>query len=67
MFLENDIAELKNKYINLYNKFEQNNLIAMKFTKLADIILTTPIMYDANIINLNPNVSPVLNIHFINA
>lgn len=49
---ENEIAELRQKYIDLYDKFEQNKLIAMKCAKLADIILNVPETYDANIINV---------------
>lgn len=42
---------MKKNYIDLYNKFEQNKLIAMKSARLADIILKTPETLDANIIN----------------
>lgn len=66
MFVEEELAELENKYINLYKNFEQNKLIALKCTKLADIILTSPNVYDANLLtNLNSNVSLAINIDFI--
>lgn len=47
------MAESKQKYIDLYSKYEQNKLIAMKCAKLVDIILTIPETYDANIINVS--------------
>lgn len=49
---ECEVAELKQKYIHLYDKFEQDKLIAMKCAGLADIILRTPETWDANIINV---------------
>uniref|UniRef100_A0A2S2QV13 HAUS augmin-like complex subunit 6 N-terminal domain-containing protein n=1 Tax=Sipha flava TaxID=143950 RepID=A0A2S2QV13_9HEMI len=52
---ENEVAELKKKYIYLYDKFNQNNLIAMKCAKLADIISKTPKNCNANLINITYN------------
>ncbi|XP_025194944.1 uncharacterized protein LOC112594398 [Melanaphis sacchari] len=49
---ENEVSELKKKYINLYTNFQQNNLIALKCAKLTDIILKSQETLDANIVNL---------------
>ncbi|VVC42039.1 HAUS augmin-like complex subunit 6, N-terminal [Cinara cedri] len=50
---EKEVVELKQKYINLYNNFEQNKLLVLKCVRLAEIILKTPETWDANVINLN--------------
>lgn len=50
-FIENEVSILKQKYINLYNIFEQNKLMAMKCARLADVILKTPETVDAHMIN----------------
>lgn len=54
---ENDVAELKEKYTDLFSNFEQNKLIAMQCSRLADIILKTPESLDANTMNFNINVN----------
>lgn len=47
VFEENEVVELRQKYIDLYNTFEKNKLIAMKCLRLADLILKTPETWDA--------------------
>ncbi|CAH1736440.1 unnamed protein product [Aphis gossypii] len=49
---ENEISELRQKYINLSTNFQQKKLIAMKCARLTDIILKSQETLDANIINL---------------
>jgi len=51
LFIENEVFVLKQKYINLFNDFEKNKLMAMICAKLADIILKTPETVDAHMIN----------------
>lgn len=41
----------------MYDNFKQKKLIAIKCAKLADIILNTPKIWDANMISLITNVS----------
>lgn len=54
---ENEVAELNQKYINLYANFQQNKLIAMKCARLTDIILKTQETLDAKIVHLFVDVS----------
>lgn len=39
--------ELRQKYIDLCNTYDKNKLIAMKCSRLADLILKTPETWDA--------------------
>lgn len=47
MLEEIEVVELRQKYIDLYNTFDKNKLIAMKCSRLADLILKTPEIWDA--------------------
>lgn len=47
MLEENEVVELRQKYIDLYNTFDKNKLIAIKCLRLADLILKTPETWDA--------------------
>lgn len=47
MLEENEVVKLRQKYIDLYNTFDKNKLIAMKCGRLADLILKTPETWDA--------------------
>jgi len=54
---ENEISELRQKYISLSTNFQQKKLIAMKYARLTDIILKSQESLDANIVNLTFDVS----------
>lgn len=51
------MAELKQKYLNLFEQVEQKKLVAMRYARLVSIILKTPDDWDANKINLIYNAS----------
>lgn len=53
---ENEVAELKQKYLNSFERFEQKKLIATRCARLTSIILKAPEDWDANKINLISNV-----------
>lgn len=55
--------ELKQKYANLYTKFEQNKLLVLKCASLAEIILKSPETWDANAIHFDFHVRFFKYIH----